>query len=71
MKVLRCDCGFEARAEREEGLAIEVRRHAWEAHGMALAPDEARSLASRAELGASAPPEEWVRERPGGRVVSR
>jgi hypothetical protein len=44
-RVLRCDCGFEARAEHEDELVAEVQRHAWEAHAMALAPDEARSLA--------------------------
>lgn len=49
-RVLRCDCGFEARAKDEEGLVEEVRRHAWEAHGMALTCDEALVLAARAEL---------------------
>ncbi len=43
--VLRCDCGFEARAEHEDELVVEVQRHAWEAHAMTLAPEEARSLA--------------------------
>jgi hypothetical protein len=55
-KVLQCDCGFEARAEHEDGLVAEVRRHAWEAHGMALSPDQALLLASRARLDATAPP---------------
>jgi hypothetical protein len=49
-RVLRCHCGFEARAEGEEGLVATVRRHAWEAHGMALTDDEALLLAFRAEL---------------------
>jgi predicted small metal-binding protein len=49
-RVLRCDCGFEARAQDEQGLVEEVRRHAWEAHGMALSCDEALVLAVRAEL---------------------
>ena len=48
-KVLRCDCGFEARAEHEDELVAEIQRHAWEAHAMALAPDEARSLAFRVD----------------------
>jgi hypothetical protein len=48
--LLHCDCGFEARAEHEEGLVAEVRRHAWEAHGMALSHDEALLLAFRVEL---------------------
>ena len=49
-KVIRCHCGFEARAEHEDGLVAEVRRHASEAHGMALSHDEALLLAFRAEL---------------------
>jgi hypothetical protein len=49
-RVLHCDCGFEARAEHEEGLVAEVQRHAREAHGMALSRDEALLLAFRAQL---------------------
>jgi hypothetical protein len=45
-KVIHCDCGFDARAEHEDGLVAEVRRHAWEAHGMALSDDEALQLAA-------------------------
>jgi len=55
-KVLQCDCGFEACAADEEGLAAEVRRHAHEAHRMALSHDEALLIAFRAELEASTPP---------------
>jgi Protein of unknown function (DUF1059) len=54
-KALQCDCGFEARAEDEDGLVAEVQRHAWEVHGMALSPDQALVLAFRAELDATAP----------------
>jgi hypothetical protein len=54
-KVLQCDCGFEVRAEDEEGLVAEVRAHAWEVHGMALSHDEALLLTFRAQLGATAP----------------
>ena len=54
-KVLQCDCGFEARAEDEGELVEEVRRHAREAHAMALSPDEALLLAFRAELDTRAP----------------
>jgi hypothetical protein len=61
-KVLQCDCGFEARAEHEEGLVAEIQRHAWEAHGMALAPDQALLLASRSELDAPAPSRKPVSE---------
>jgi hypothetical protein len=49
--ILHCDCGFEARAADEDELVAEVRRHAWEAHGMALSHDEALLLAFQAELG--------------------
>jgi hypothetical protein len=55
-KVLHCDCGFEARAQHEDGLVAEVQRHAREAHGMALSHDEALLLAFRAEPDANAPP---------------
>jgi hypothetical protein len=54
-KVLRCDCGFEAHAQDEDGLVAEVQRHAWEAHGMALTLDQALLLAFRAELNEKAP----------------
>jgi hypothetical protein len=50
--VLRCECGFEARADDENGLVEAVRRHAWEAHQMALLREEALLLAFRAELNA-------------------
>jgi hypothetical protein len=53
--VLHCHCGFEARAEDEDGLIAEVRRHALDAHGMALSHDEALLLAFRAELRETAP----------------
>lgn len=48
--VVRCECGFEARAAHEQGLVAEVRRHAREAHGMALTPEEALLLVFRAGL---------------------
>lgn len=54
--MVQCDCGFEARADDEDGLVEEVQRHAWEAHGMALSHDEALVVAFRAELGASSQP---------------
>ena len=54
-KVLHCDCGFEARAEDEDGLVAEVRRHAREAHGMALSHEEALLLAFRSELNGEVP----------------
>jgi predicted small metal-binding protein len=48
-KVLHCNCGFQAQNEDEDGLASEVRRHAWEAHGMALTRDDALLIIARAE----------------------
>jgi hypothetical protein len=51
-KALQCDCGFEARADDEDGLAEAVRRHAWGAHQMALLREAALLLAFRAELNA-------------------
>lgn len=48
--MLRCDCGFEARAASEQVLVAEVQRHASEAHAMALTHDEALLLTFRAEL---------------------
>jgi predicted small metal-binding protein len=43
-RVLQCDCGFEARADDEDGLVDEIRRHARDVHGMALSEDEALHL---------------------------
>jgi Protein of unknown function (DUF1059) len=49
-KVIQCECGFEARGEDEDGLVAEVQRHAREAHGMALTPEQALLLVFRADL---------------------
>jgi Protein of unknown function (DUF1059) len=54
-KVVRCDCGFEARAGHEHRLVAEVQRHALEAHGMALSSKQALLLAFRAELNETTP----------------
>ena len=54
--MLHCECGFEARAGDEDGLVSEVRRHASEAHGMALSHEEALVLAFHAQLDGSAAP---------------
>ena len=48
-KMLRCDCGFEARAADESDLVVQVQRHAVEAHGMTLSDEQALLLASRAQ----------------------
>jgi hypothetical protein len=53
--VLHCHCGFEARAADEDGLVVEVQRHARETHSMTLTHDEALLLAFRAGLDEHAP----------------
>jgi hypothetical protein len=50
-RLLRCDCGFEARADDEGELIAEVQRHALDAHGMKLTPEEVRRLALQATTG--------------------
>jgi hypothetical protein len=54
-RVLRCHCGFEARAEGDDELIADVQRHAREAHEMVLTRDEALVLVFRAELDDEAP----------------
>jgi predicted small metal-binding protein len=49
-RVLRCDCGFEARAADDDELAVEVRRHAREEHGMRLSRAQAQELVVRAVI---------------------
>jgi Protein of unknown function (DUF1059) len=49
-KLLRCDCGFEARGKREDDLVAAVQSHARDAHGMALSRRDALLLTFRAEL---------------------
>ena len=46
--VVRCECGFEARAQDHDALITQVQQHAWDAHGMALTRDDAIQLAQRA-----------------------
>ena len=46
--VLECECGFEASADDEDGLLVEIRRHAREEHGMTLSLGDALLVASRA-----------------------
>jgi predicted small metal-binding protein len=48
-EVLRCECGYEARAADEDGLVAEVRRHAWQAHRMALSHTDALQLTRRTD----------------------
>ena len=45
--VLRCDCGFEARADNEQGLVARVQEHALEVHGMEFSSEDVLRLAIR------------------------
>jgi predicted small metal-binding protein len=46
-RLLRCDCGFEVRAEDDVELVAGVQRHAYDAHGMRLTRDDVLQLALR------------------------
>ena len=48
-KALRCDCGYRLRARTEQRQVAEVRRHAWEAHGISFSTDEALAALLRLE----------------------
>jgi hypothetical protein len=50
-RLLRCDCGFEVRADDEDELVALVRRHALEVHGMRFTRDEVLRLAARPDAG--------------------
>jgi len=43
-KAIRCDCGYEVRAEDEDGLVEAIRRHASEAHGIDFSVELAREV---------------------------
>jgi hypothetical protein len=49
-KELRCDCGYRLRAQTEPRQVAEVRRHAWEAHGIDFSADQALAVLLRLEL---------------------
>jgi hypothetical protein len=49
-KSIRCDCGYRLRARTEERQVAEVRRHAWEAHGISFSTEEALAVLLRVEL---------------------
>ena len=57
--MIRCDCGYRLRARGEQRQIAEVRRHAWEAHGISFSTEEALAVLLRFELedgdGAPAP----------------
>jgi hypothetical protein len=49
-KIARCDCGYALRARSEQRQVAEVRRHAWEAHGISFSTEEALAVLLRLEL---------------------
>ena len=48
-KLIRCDCGYLLRARSELRQVAEVRRHAWEAHGISFSIEEALAVLVRLE----------------------
>lgn len=54
-KALRCDCGYRLRALTEDRQVAEVRRHAWEAHGISFSTEEALAVLLRLELDETGP----------------
>jgi predicted small metal-binding protein len=55
-KALRCDCGFEVRADDELARVHVVQRHAWEAHGIDLPVELALDVVRRIGLVPSSEP---------------
>lgn len=49
-KLISCDCGYRVRARTEQRQVAEVRRHAWEAHGISFSTEEALAVLLRREL---------------------
>jgi hypothetical protein len=49
-KIVRCDCGYCLRARTERSQVAEVRRHAWEAHGISFSSEDALAVLLRREL---------------------
>ena len=49
-KALRCECGYEVRADDDRAFVEAIRKHAWEAHGIEFSLELALEVARRAEL---------------------
>ena len=49
-KIIRCDCGYRLRARTEQRQVAEVRRHAWETHGISFSTEQALAVLLRMEL---------------------
>lgn len=48
-----CDCGYSVEARGEAEQVAEIRRHAWEAHGLAFSKAEALAVLLRCDLESS------------------
>jgi predicted small metal-binding protein len=47
-KALRCDCGYQVRADDDDAFVEAIRRHAWQAHGIEFSVELALEVARRA-----------------------
>jgi predicted small metal-binding protein len=48
VKVIRCDCGYVARGDNDDELVQVAQRHARDAHGIELTPEQVLSMAEPA-----------------------
>jgi hypothetical protein len=49
-KTIRCECGYHVRGSTELCQVIDVRRHAWQAHGISFSTEDALAILLRREL---------------------
>lgn len=49
-KTIRCECGYRVRGSTELSQVIDVRRHAWQAHGISFSTEDALAILLRREL---------------------
>jgi predicted small metal-binding protein len=49
-KTIRCDCGYRVRGSTELCQVTDVRRHAWQAHGISFSTEDALAILLRREL---------------------
>lgn len=54
-KVIRCECGVEARSGEAAVLLVRAQRHAREAHAMGLTADQLLPMAEDADVRGGAP----------------
>ena len=47
-KALRCDCGYDVRADDDDAFVEAIRGHAWEAHGIEFSVELALEVARSA-----------------------